>query len=409
MEKSTLTVLLIEDNPEYANLVQHWLTNACQEVEFVLNWTDSLQAGLSRLQQGGIDVILLDLGLPDANGMETLLQTKARATKTPILILSSADSESLALQMIQEGAEDYLVKNACDAEVLVRALRRAMVRQKSRRDSTPASLPSSRTINVVGTKGGVGTTTIACVLAAELRQQNEQKVLLADLDADGGNVSFLTGIECKYSIADAVRNIHRLDQNCWESLVAKGPNELDVISSAAFSPAELESSNLRDVLAFTQTLYPWVVLDLGRLSHRSLSLLDAQSDVFVVTTTTIPALYNAKRVIEALRTASIDADHIRLIVNYTGEVQPLSRSDLNRMFGVPVYATVPGDREELYEAYMQKRLPARDSHMRKAIAGVARRLSGLPEDARKGRLTSLVSLAEKFRKPAKETAVFQGQ
>ena len=160
MEENTLTVLLIEDSPQFAQLVQHWLANMPGGSGFVLNWTDSLADGMSRLDRGGVDVILLDLGLPDCSGMDTFIQARDRALKTPIVILSSADSESLALQMIQEGAEDYLVKSSCDAESLARAVRRAVVRRKSHAAMAPASSTLSHVISVVGAKGGSGTTTI---------------------------------------------------------------------------------------------------------------------------------------------------------------------------------------------------------------------------------------------------------
>ena len=142
MEENTLTVLLIEDSPQYAQLVQHWLAHVTGGAGFVLNWTDSLADGMTRLERGGVDVILLDLGLPDCSGMDTFTQTRARAPKTPIVILSSADSESLALQMIQEGAEDYLVKSNCDAEALARSVRRAVVRRKSHGERGPSFVSS---------------------------------------------------------------------------------------------------------------------------------------------------------------------------------------------------------------------------------------------------------------------------
>jgi pilus assembly protein CpaE len=404
--KRTLTVLLIEDSPQYAHLVQHWLSDSAEGTGFLLNWTDSLAVGMSRLEKGGVDVILLDLGLPDCNGVETYTQTRARAPKTPIIVLSSADSESLALEMIQEGAEDYLLKSSCDGEALKRAVKYAIVRRKSQSNSAQALSIPGRVIGVLGAKGGVGTTTIACNLASELRQQTDQKVLLADLDLDGGNVAFLTGIECKYSILDAIGNLQRLDVNCWEAIVAETPEGLHVISSASLpGDSRPEIGSLRDVLTFTQPLYPWSVLDLGRLNQETLALLAAVSDVFVVTTTAIPALYNAKRVIEALRTEAIETDRIRLIVNHRGETQPLSRSELSDMFGVPIYATIPNDSKELHTASVQKRLPGKQSNIRQAIAGLARKLTGLPEQRRKGALTSLVSLAERFRKPAEGAAV----
>jgi len=407
--KRTLTILLIEDSPQYAHLVQHWLSDAAEGAGFLLNWTDSLASGMSRLERGGVDVILLDLGLPDCNGIETYRQSRARASQTPILILSSADSESLALEMIQEGAEDYLLKGSCDGETLKRAVRYAIVRRKSQNNPAQARSIPNRVIGVIGAKGGVGTTTVACNLASELRGQTDQKVLLADLDPEGGNVAFLTGIECRYSILDAISNSQRLDVNCWEAIVSQTPDGLHVISSASVpGDSRPETGSLRDVLTFTQPLYPWSVLDLGRLDQKSLALLAAVSDVFVVTTTAIPALYNAKRIIETLEAEAIETDRIRLIVNHVGEAQPISRGELNNMFGVPIYATIPNDGKELYSAGVQKRLPGKNSNIRQAIAGLARKLTGVPEQSRKGTLTSLISLAERFRKPVEGAVAASG-
>jgi len=409
VEDNTLTVLLIEDSPQYAQLVQHWLGHSTGGAGFVLNWTDSLADGMTRLERGGVDVILLDLGLPDCSGMDTFTQTRARAPKTPIVILSSADSESLALQMIQEGAEDYLVKSNCDAEALARSVRRAVVRRKSQGGLAPASSISSRVLSVVGAKGGCGTTTIACTLAAELHQQTVQKVLLADLDPSGGLGPFLLGVDCKYSMRDAAGNLQRLDLNCWESLVAKDdPGGLEVIASGTLDQPEVDGGSLREILAFTRTIYPWSVLDLGRLSHPSLRLLDRESEVLLVTASTIPALYTAKRTIEALRVSGIDDDRIRLIVNHTAEKQMLTGDTLNQMFGVPVYATIPSDALELHQACVQKRLPAASSAFRKAVASLARKVTGLPEH-RKSTLVSLVSFAERFRKSAENAGVSQGK
>jgi Flp pilus assembly CpaE family ATPase len=408
VEEYTLTVLLIEDSPQYAQLVQHWLAQVSGSAAFVLNWTDSLADGMTRLERGGVDVVLLDLGLPDCSGMDTFTQTRARAPKTPIVILSSADSEALALQMIQEGAEDYLVKSNCDAEALARSVRRAVVRRKSQASGGTAASVSGRVLSVIGAKGGCGATIIACTLAAELHSQTLQKVLLADLDPSGGLGPFLAGVECKYSMHDAVGNLQRLDVNCWESLVAKDdPAGLEVIASGKLDQPEIDSSILREVLAFTRTLYPWSVLDLGRLSHQSLALLDRESEVLMVTASTIPALYTAKRTIEALRVSGIDGDRIRLIVNHTAEKQMLSGDALNQMFGVPVYATIPSDTLELHQACVQKRLPTPTSAIRKSIAGLARKITGLPEHRKSG-LISLVSFAERFRKAAEKAPVSQG-
>ena len=91
-------------------------------------------------------------------------------------------------------------------------------------------------------------------------------------------------------------------------------------------------------------------------------------EVLVVTAATIPARYNAKRAVDTLLAAAIDPDRIRLVVNHIGGKHEMSRADLQNMFGVPVYATVPSDESEVHLACIQKRLPGGQSQMRKAIA-----------------------------------------
>src|SRR5258708_11177657 len=223
-----MNVLLIEDSPDYAELIQQWLSGAGEKVPFVLNLRDSLAAGMKRWAQGGVDVVLLDLGLPDSEGVETFLAARTQAPGIPIIILSAADSESLALQMIQEGAEDYLVKSTCTGELLVRTLRYAVIR---RQVSAGVISEKARIIGVAGAKGGVGTTTVACNLAAALRRETAKDVLLADLDANSGLVSFVMGIEPKYSVLDAIGNVDRLDRSCCDAIVTPGPNGLHIAAS----------------------------------------------------------------------------------------------------------------------------------------------------------------------------------
>jgi PAS domain S-box-containing protein len=130
MIKKALTVLLIEDSSEYAKLVQRWLSLS-DDIEFVLNWTGSLAEGLSRIAKGSVDAILLDLGLPDSQGLATFTTVKAHASGVPIVVLSGGDKESLALHMLQHGAQDYIIKGSCDSELLVKALRYAVERAQA--------------------------------------------------------------------------------------------------------------------------------------------------------------------------------------------------------------------------------------------------------------------------------------
>jgi Flp pilus assembly CpaE family ATPase len=395
--KKTLTVLLIEDSPDYAALVQQWLALRT-DVAFVLHWTDSLQPGLNRLKQGGVDVILLDLSLPDSNGPETFSRAKLHAGAVPVILLTGDDSEQLALQLVQSGAQDYIVKGSCNGDSLARAIQYAVVRSASRAVETVAGPAADQgaVIAVMGVKGGVGSTIIACTLAVELRRQTEQKTLLADLDLDGGMVSFLMSAESDYSVLDAAANVERLDASFCGGLVAQCHNGLEVLRSPGLAGlAEPPADNLQDVLGQVRKLYRWVVADMGRTSRFSLGLMDQTSEVLLVTTTAIPALYEAKRAIDGLRRAGVEGDRLRLIVNQLSSKQDIPGKELDRLFGVPIYARFPPADEELHEACVQKRLPARNSAFRIRMADLVRQMAGLPPEKPKNRIMQLFTPSEK--------------
>jgi DNA-binding NarL/FixJ family response regulator len=122
-------LLLIEDNPGDVRLIQTILKKAgSQIVEMSLVHADRLATGLNELEKREFDIILLDLGLPDAQGLEALIAIFQQAPDIPIIVLTGNQDEILALQAIRAGAHDYLVKGRLDGELLTRALRYAIER-----------------------------------------------------------------------------------------------------------------------------------------------------------------------------------------------------------------------------------------------------------------------------------------
>jgi two-component system NtrC family sensor kinase len=123
-----IRVFLIEDNPGDARLIQDLLTEAGDSL-FYLGHDDRLSTGLKRLRQGDIDVILLDLSLPDSQGLDSLSKVIAEAPRVPIVVMSGLEDELVAIKAVQEGAQDYLVKGSVEGKLLGRSLRYAMERQ----------------------------------------------------------------------------------------------------------------------------------------------------------------------------------------------------------------------------------------------------------------------------------------
>lgn len=120
-------VLLIEDSAVDTQVVERMLKNTA-DVEFEIEHHGLLSTGLERLAAGGIDVILLDLTLPDSMDLDALYRVHDKAPNVPIVVLTANENDNHAVHAVQLGAEDYLVKGTFSGNLLVRAIRFAVER-----------------------------------------------------------------------------------------------------------------------------------------------------------------------------------------------------------------------------------------------------------------------------------------
>ncbi len=134
-----ISVLLIEDNPIHTRLIQRLLAEVDRPV-FHLESADRLSTGLARLAEGGIDVVLLDLVLPDSQELDTVLRVRAEAPAVPIVILTGLDDVTLAARAVEEGAQDYLVKAQVNSALLERSIRYAIERTRARSEEWDSSM-----------------------------------------------------------------------------------------------------------------------------------------------------------------------------------------------------------------------------------------------------------------------------
>jgi PAS domain S-box-containing protein len=128
-----MRLLLIEDNPADARLIRELLAESSAETpEF--SHAPRLGSALERLRQETFDIVLLDLGLPDSQGLETLIQTQQTNGGTPIVVLTGLDDGRFAVEAVRAGAQDYLVKGQFDSQLLIRTIRHAIERKRAQEE-----------------------------------------------------------------------------------------------------------------------------------------------------------------------------------------------------------------------------------------------------------------------------------
>jgi PAS domain S-box-containing protein len=130
LKSDPVRVLLVEDDPDDALLFQHMLLRS-PSMDFRFERVDRLSDALNRLAADDLDIVLLDLSLPDSNGLETFTRLHATDVRVPIVVFTGLDNEALAIQTVQAGAQDYIVKGQVDRSSLVRTIRYAIERQRA--------------------------------------------------------------------------------------------------------------------------------------------------------------------------------------------------------------------------------------------------------------------------------------
>jgi signal transduction histidine kinase/DNA-binding response OmpR family regulator len=129
MHKKEIHVLLIEDNPGDVRLIGEMLADKTSP-QFSMKHSGSLSDGLNFLSENTHDVILLDLGLPDSSGLESIMEIIKAAPMIPIVMLTGLDDEETAVSALKLGVQDYLVKGRIESSLLVRSLRYAVERKQ---------------------------------------------------------------------------------------------------------------------------------------------------------------------------------------------------------------------------------------------------------------------------------------
>jgi Flp pilus assembly CpaE family ATPase len=386
MSQPVVRVLLVEDNPGDALLISEMLSESGGNALFRIVQAQSLLSGLDRLSRGNIDLVLLDLSLPDSHGLEGLNAIRTHAPSVPVVVLTGFDSESLASRAVQDGAQEYLLKGTIQGPALVRMLQHAIVRQSMQAESARANSPKeeSKVLGFLGVKGGVGTTTVACHTAMELRRVTQEPVLLVDLDLAGNAVGFLTNVTASYSIVDASIDILHLDEDRWRKLVVTGPGGLDIIRAAGAATTDdyqIKAERVPFVLRFVKSLYRWVVVDLGRLSPFPSRLAEEVSRLYVVSTSEVLALSEAKSVATALYQAGCPQDWMKLVLNETPARACFPKEEMERLLGVPVEAMLPECQKDFAESFLAGKRLGESRKFQKAIEDYVAAIRGVAKPA----------------------------
>jgi PleD family two-component response regulator len=123
-----IKILLIEDSAADVRLIQEMMNDT--HMSHIIEVAERLSSGISKLSKQDIDVVLLDLGLPDSERLNTFTRVSAKAPRVPVVVLTGLNDEEIAVRAVSLGAQDYLVKGQINGPLLIRAIRYAIERKR---------------------------------------------------------------------------------------------------------------------------------------------------------------------------------------------------------------------------------------------------------------------------------------
>jgi len=344
-----ITVLLVEDDPDDVLVITAGLNTGRER--FRVEIADRLARALRRLETPGIDVILLDLSLPDSTGLDSFWRLQEAAKDVPIVVLTGLDSESLALRLVQEGAQDYLVKGEVSGAGLARSLYYAVERHAVRAKLAAEShfqgegrRPLGRILGFAGAKGGVGTTTVALNVAAVLAAQVPEVVVI-ELAETGGAL----GLHFGHLIADGLSGLLDLppERIGVDELTARlsrtscGVRYLP--GRTGFGAPEITPQHAEAILTAAARLADYTVVDLtARPSRAAPAAARRCEPVSVVLDREPLSVRCARSVIEQLLSWGVNPTRLgAVVVNRSALSAPMPLAEISAQINCPVLGVIP--------------------------------------------------------------------
>jgi pilus assembly protein CpaE len=310
---------------------------------------------------------------------------KRQFPTTGIVIVARALEPTEMLEAMRMGVGEWMAEPLQLDEIA------AAVQRVARAVTKPLM---GRTVAVLGAKGGVGSTTVAVNLAAALRAVSGHPTLLIDLHLAHGDASVYFGVDPRFSVLDAIENIHRVDETYLKGLVVPTKAGPDLLGSSNRAiQGAVEAMRVRSLVEFATTAYRHVVLDCPRTDATMIEAIDVASTIVVVANQELATLKSASRIANNLR-MRCGPGRVRLAINRFDPLSDISQADVERVLGGPVKYVFPSDYRTAVAALNRGEPLIVQNHSRLAGAfdGFARDVAALPAKARDAAKSGLFGL-----------------
>jgi pilus assembly protein CpaE len=297
------------------------------------------------------DVALVDIRADVSSGMAAIERLRAAHPGIALFAIALTPEPDLILQAMRAGANEYFAWQPGGATQSSRSMEEsfhgAIRRTAARRDAASAGArPPCVTYAFLGAKGGAGTTTVSVNCAVEVARLTKRGTVIVDLKPCLGEVALFLGMRPRFTVLDAIENLHRLDKDFVKELVSRHKSGVDILAgSEQFDrPNAQDATAIEELLRTLARVYDYVVIDAGNMINAaSVASLYAADTVFLVTNPDVPSIRNAQRLVDRVRQLGAGSERVKILLNRGSDQLLIAPKQIETALGYGIHHTFSSD------------------------------------------------------------------
>jgi pilus assembly protein CpaE len=315
-----------------------WLDADCTRYEFFLDV----------LLQSAPDVAVISLDADQGKALQLIAAMTAQCPQVPVLAVSGKTDGQCILQALRNGAKEFLTAPV-NLEELLLALKRLGSARNVNGDSGGNLAPTkaqSTVVAILGSRGGVGCTSIAVNLGCTLAKEPDLNVALIDLDLALGDSDVLLDLMPDYTLSDVALNVDRLDMQFLRRSLCQHATGLSLLPHPVQveDAALIQEDQLQRVIGLLRTSYSHMILDLSKgLTRNDIAALHSADVILLVGQQELSSLRNMVRMLMTLGADPNIGDRIRVVLNRVGADREISLAKAEETIGKPIFWQIPND------------------------------------------------------------------
>jgi pilus assembly protein CpaE len=386
LSASRIRILIVDDVAESRDNVEKLLRFE-PDVE-VVGKAERGQEGIDRAVELKPDVVLMDINMPDMDGIQATMEISTRVPSTAVIMMSVQNEPDLLRRAMLAGAREFLSKPFSLDELIeavrhVSRLARPVMHAPAQSQvdgSTPVAQRSgvdTKVISVVSSKGGVGRSFVAVNLAVAIRKLTQKEVILFDTSMHFGDVGVLMNSGDVKTIGDIVDQAHSLDAELMEDILFRHSSGVQVLLSPP-TPQEAEmitAEHVRATLNVLVQMADYVIVDTRPgFDDTMLTVMDASERMLLLLTMEMTTIKDTTQYLEIASLLGYQQDRIRLVLNRLNSYSGIPTRDISENLGRDIEYQIPEDFQAVLTS-VNEGTPLVDRHPEHRISQEIRRLA----------------------------------